>query len=188
LPNATANGRCPPHAWPARADLGAVKADTSVDISTDVLTLDQIDVEFVELLLRGYGLDVVRVADNTPIPGTYWGEPEAGLIGTTIYARSDTPLHSLLHEACHVIAVEPQRRGAIHTDASTSQAEEDAACYLQIILGEAIPDVGRERIQRDMDTWGYTFRLGSARAWFEGDADDARAWLTARNLLPDACA
>jgi hypothetical protein len=38
----------------------------------------------------------------------------------------------------------------------------------------------------DMDTWGYTFRLGSASAWFEHDADDARAWLQTRNLLPDA--
>jgi hypothetical protein len=25
--------------------------------------------------------------------------------------------------------------------------------------------------------WGYSFRLGSARAWFEGDAEDARIWL-----------
>jgi hypothetical protein len=165
-----------------------VQSDSAVDASTDVLTLDRIDVDFVELLLRSYGLDLVRVADGMPIPATYWGEPEAGLIGTTVYARGDTPLHSLLHEACHVIAAEPQRRSEIHTDASTSQAEEDAACYLQIILGGAIPDVGRERVQRDMDTWGYTFRLGSARAWFERDADDARAWLAVRDLLPDACA
>lgn len=165
-----------------------MQSDLAVDTSADVLTLGQIDVEFVELLLRGYGLDLVLVADGVPIPGTYWGEPEAGLIGNTIYARSDTPLHSLLHEACHLIAAEPQRRDTIHTDASTSQAEEDAACYLQIVLGDAIPNVGRERIERDMDTWGYTFRLGSARAWFERDADDARAWLAVRNLLPDYCA
>ena len=96
--------------------------------------------------------------------------PKRGLIGTTVYARDDTPLHSLLHEACHLIAIEPERRDTIHTDASTSQTEEDAACYLQIVLGGAIPGVGRERIQSDMDTWGYTFRLGSARAWFERDA------------------
>jgi hypothetical protein len=25
-----------------------------------------------------------------------------------------------------------------------------------------------------MDTWGYTFRLGSTKAWFEKDADEAR--------------
>jgi hypothetical protein len=28
-----------------------------------------------------------------------------------------------------------------------------------------------------MDAWGYTFRLGSARAWFERDATDACIWL-----------
>jgi hypothetical protein len=158
----------------------------NVDTSADVLTLGEIDAEFVELLLSGYGLNIVRVAAGDPIPGSYWGEPEAGLIGTTIYARHDTPLHSLLHESCHLIAITPERRKAIHTDASTSQAEEDAACYLQIVLGDAIPGVSRERIQKDMDTWGYTFRLGSARAWFERDAEDARAWLIARDLLPHA--
>lgn len=165
-----------------------MQSHLAVDISTDVLTLEQIDVEFVELMLRSYGLDLVRVDENAPIPGTYWGEPEAGLIGNAIYARGNTPVHSLLHEACHLIAIEPERRNAINTNASTSQAEEDAACYLQIVLAGTIPNVGRERIQCDMDTWGYTFRLGSARAWFERDADDARAWLAARNLLPDACA
>ena len=35
-----------------------------------------------------------------------------------------------------------------------------------------------------MDAWGYSFRLGSTRAWFERDAEDARAWLAARSLLP----
>jgi hypothetical protein len=29
----------------------------------------------------------------------------------------------------------------------------------------------------DMDRWGYTFRLGSAQAWFEQDAEDALEWL-----------
>jgi hypothetical protein len=34
----------------------------------------------------------------------------------------------------------------------------------------------------DMDAWGYSFRLGSTRAWFEHDADDARVFLQARGL------
>lgn len=152
--------------------------------SAGVLTLADVDAEFVDLLLRSYGLTLARVADSAPIPGTYWGEPEAGLIGTTVHARGDTPLHSVLHEACHLIVIDPQNRHSIHTDASTSEAEEDATCFLQIVLGDAIPHVGRARIQRDMDTWGYTFRLGSAQAWFERDADDARHWLAARGLLP----
>ena len=28
-------------------------------------------------------------------------------------------------------------------------------------------------------TWGYSFRLGSAAAWFAEDAEDARDWLIA---------
>jgi hypothetical protein len=36
---------------------------------------------------------------------------------------------------------------------------------------------------RDMDAWGYSFRLGSAKAWFEVDADDARQWLLDQGLI-----
>jgi hypothetical protein len=35
----------------------------------------------------------------------------------------------------------------------------------------------------DMDAWGYSFRLGSTQAWFEGDAADARQWLLRRHLI-----
>jgi len=94
-------------------------------------------------------------------------------------------VHSLLHEACHLIVAPPEKRADIHTNASDSQAEEDATCYLQIVLADALPGVGRERLCADMDRWGYTFRLGSARAWFENDAEDARAWLIERGLLAD---
>ena len=34
-----------------------------------------------------------------------------------------------------------------------------------------------------MDRWGYTFRLGSARAWFEEDAEDARDYLLGLGLI-----
>ncbi len=149
-----------------------------------MLTLDSIGFDAPRTLLAGYGLALQRVDDGAPIPGSYWGECEAGIIGATVYARADTPVHSLLHEACHLIVASPDRRAQIHTDASESQAEEDATCYLQIVLGDALPGVGRERVMADMDAWGYTFRLGSSRAWFESDAADARAWLLARDLLP----
>jgi hypothetical protein len=33
-----------------------------------------------------------------------------------------------------------------------------------------------------MDTWGYSFRLGSTRAWFEQDAAEALAFLKVRGL------
>ncbi|MBS0571470.1 MAG: hypothetical protein JSS28_12730 [Proteobacteria bacterium] len=137
-----------------------------------------------DAVLRHHGLRLEAVADGAPIPGSYWGEPEAGLIGTTVFARSDTPVHSLLHEACHLIVAPAEKRASIHTDASESQAEEDAACYLQIVLADELPGVGRARLMADMDAWGYTFRLGSAHAWFESDAEDARVWLTTRGLLP----
>jgi hypothetical protein len=35
----------------------------------------------------------------------------------------------------------------------------------------------------DMDAWGYTFRLGSARAYVENDAEAAWAFLQARGLV-----
>ena len=139
--------------------------------------------EAIEALLAEHGLAFSAVPDGEPIPGSYWGECEAGIIGHVVHARADTPVHSLLHEACHLIVLPPERRARVHTDATDSVAEEDATCYLQIVLGDRLPGVGRERVMADMDAWGYTFRLGSAKAWFEHDADDARAWLQERDLL-----
>ena len=132
-------------------------------------------------LLESLGLNLRRVPDGEAIPGSFWGECEAGLIGSTVHARDDTPVHSLLHEASHLLVMPPERRAAVHTDATDSDAEEDAACYLQIVLADALDGVGSDRLMADMDAWGYSFRLGSARAWFEMDAEDAR-----RNLR--ACA
>src|SRR6476659_8011212 len=141
-----------------------------------VLTLSDIDRSHVAELLGGYGLQLVHVDDGAPIPGSYWGEPEAGLVGCTVFARGDTPVHSLLHEAAHLIVLPPERRAAVHTEATDSIAEEDAVCVLQSLLGGELPDVGTERVLADMGAGGYTFRLGSARAYVEKDADDAWAW------------
>ena len=143
------------------------------------------DVSFTDLaaLLSRHDLQLQRVDNGTPIPGSFWGDPEAGVIGSVVYARGDTPVHSLLHEACHLIVLPPERRALVHTDASDSILEEDATCYLQIVLADDLPGVGSDRLMTDMDAWGYSFRLGSARAWFENDAEDARAWLMERGLL-----
>jgi hypothetical protein len=147
-----------------------------------MLTLADINPADVAALLARHDLQLQLVPDGEAIPGSYWGECEAGLIGTTVYARSDTPVHSLLHEAAHLIVLPPERRVHVHTDATDSVEEEDAVCVLQALLGDEIPGVGRDRILADMDEWGYTFRLGSARAYFEHDADAAWQWLIARGL------
>ena len=149
-----------------------------------VLRLRDIGFDAPRALLAGYGLTLNAVDDGAAIPGSFWGDDEAGIIGHDVYARDDTPVHSLLHEAGHLIVLPAERRAAVHTNATDSVEEEDATCYLQIVLADALPGVGSDRLMADMDAWGYTFRLGSARAWFEHDADDARAWLHARGLLP----
>ena len=150
--------------------------------AAEVMRLGHIDFAGATRLLARYGLSLQRVADDAPIPGSYWGDTEAGIIGCTVYARGDTPVHSLLHEAGHLIVLPPERRATVHTDATDSVEEEDAVCYLQIVLADELPGVGRDRLMRDMDAWGYTFRLGSTRAWFEHDAAEALQFLRQRQL------
>lgn len=137
-------------------------------------------------LLESHALQLIEVGANEPIPGSFWGPPEAGVIGERVFVRQDTPVHSLLHEACHLIVLPVERRQVVHTDASDSQREEDATCYLQLVLAERLRGFGFSRACADMDAWGYTFRLGSALAWFEQDAEDARAFLRERALPTEA--
>jgi hypothetical protein len=150
-----------------------------------VMTLQETDSQLVAGLLASFGLQLILLTEGEEIPGTYWGAPEAGLSGEQLYARPDTPLHSVLHEAAHFICMPPERRASLHRDAGGDVAEEDAVCYLQILLGDRLTAAGwsRERLFADMDAWGYSFRLGSTRRWFEEDADEARAWLRHRGLL-----
>lgn len=135
------------------------------------------------MLLDRYGLELKLVAAGESLPGSYWGDSEAGLLGQRLYARRDTPVHSILHEACHYVCVTPERRVGIDTDAGGDFDEENAVCYLQILLADFVPKVGRDRMLLDMDAWGYTFRLGSARDWFERDAEDTREWLLRCSLI-----
>ncbi len=148
-----------------------------------MLTLADIAFDDAAHLLARFGLVLERVSDDEPIPGSFWGECEAGIIGTTVYARRDTPVHSLLHEAGHLIVLPPERRACVHTDATDSVAEENAVCVLQALLGDQLPGVGRTRVLADMDAWGYTFRLGSAATYVEHDAKDAWDWLQQHNLI-----
>lgn len=155
----------------------------TAEAEPQVTRVGDIDFNAAAALLGRHALRLHRVADGAPIPGSYWGEPEAGIIASDVYVRNDTPVHSMLHEACHLIVLPPERRALVHTDATDSVPEEDATCYLQIVLAGQLPGVGSARLMADMDAWGYTYRLGSTKAWFEQDAEDARAWLIERGLL-----
>jgi hypothetical protein len=134
-------------------------------------------------LTSRYGVVLRHLGDQANLPGSYWGESEAGLRGHELYTRPDTPLHSLLHELSHYICMTAARRSGLDRDAGGDDAEECAVCFLQIVLADELAQLGRERMLADMDAWGYTFRLGCARAWVEQDAADARAWLHARGLI-----
>ena len=148
-----------------------------------VVTLADLDRREVVELIAGYGARLVVLAPHEAIPGSYWGDSEAGLIGDAVYARADTPAHSLLHELCHYVCMDDERRAGLATDAGGSDDEESAVCYLQVLLAQSLSGFGAERCLADMDAWGYSFREGSARAWFEGDGVHARDWLRTHALI-----
>jgi hypothetical protein len=148
-----------------------------------VLTIADVPMTAVESLLARYGLAIQVQPDGADITGSFWGDSEAGVVGCAVYVRGDTPVHSLLHETCHIICMDEERRSDLETDAGGDDLEEAAVCYLQVMLADYIDGVGRDRLMRDMDEWGYSFRLGDTRSWFERDAEDARKWLIERELL-----
>jgi hypothetical protein len=134
-------------------------------------------------LAHRYGAALRFLAPDDALPGSYWGESEAGLQGNELFVRADTPLHSLLHELSHFICMSQARRDGLDRDAGGDDEEECAVCYLQILLADQLGQLGRDRMLSDMDTWGYTFRLGSARDWFERDSADACIWLRANGVV-----
>jgi hypothetical protein len=148
-----------------------------------VLTLNDINTSLISQLTAKFNLQLTLSDNDKPIPGSFWGESEAGLIENKLYVRMDTPIHSLLHEGCHYICMDEQRRSHLDTDAAGDYDEENAVCYLQILLADHIEGVGSNRLMQDMDSWGYTFRLGSTKAWFEKDADDAKQWLIRHRII-----
>ena len=148
-----------------------------------VLTVDDIGVAVIRALLDRYGLRFRRVADDAEIPGSYWGDSEAGIVKLDVFGRGDTPVHSVLHETCHVVCMDRRRRDSLSRDAGGDDLEEAAVCYLQVLLADELAGVGRQRLMRDMDAWGYSFRLGSTERWFESDAKDARDWLLREGLV-----
>ena len=144
----------------------------------DVLRVSDCGWAAIETLLHPTGLLIERVPDDIAIPGSHWGDEEAGLIQTTLYARLDTPIHSILHESSHWLLMSEERRSKLHTDAKGTAVEEMAVCYLQVLLADLLPFMGRARMFQDMDAWGYSFRVGASEQWFATDAEDALAYLT----------
>ena len=160
-----------------------MSASLALHSAPAVVALADLDRREVTELLASYGARLVELAPHEAIPGSYWGDSEAGSIGNAVYARADTPAHSLLHELCHYVCMDDERRAALATDAGGNDDEESAVCYLQVLLAERLRGFGAERCLHDMDAWGYSFREGSARAWFDGDGAHARDWLLAHALI-----
>lgn len=151
-----------------------------------MLTVADLPAQALQNLLLTYSIIVEFVPNNDPIPGSFWGDSEAGLIKDILYVRPETPVHSALHEACHYICLDSARREDLDTDAGGDYDEENAVCYLQILLAAKLPECSADTLMKNMDSWGYSFRLGSALAWFQSDAEDARQWLLNEHLIdPD---
>ncbi len=137
----------------------------------------------LEALLARYRLQINWLNEGAVISGSWFGEPEAGIIKNQLYVRPDTPIHSALHESCHYVCMDSFRRENLNTDAAGGYDEENGVCYLQILLADYLPEMDQALMMKDMDEWGYSFRLGSAKRWFEEDAEDAQQWLLKHQLI-----
>jgi len=133
--------------------------------------------------LQQYGLKLMRVANQTPIPYSFWGNSEAGRKNTQMYVRDDTPLHSLLHETAHYVCMSETQRQSDLVDAGGSALEEAACCYLQLLWSNHIAGFNMREHMQNMDAWGYSFRLGSTQRWFNEDSEDARQWLHKHEII-----
>lgn len=150
-----------------------------------MLTVADLAPGALQNLLAPYQLKVKSVPLSESIPGSFWGDEEAGLMDNQLYVRPDTPVHSALHEACHYICMDSSRRQHLDTNAGGDYNEENAVCYLQILLAAKLEGCSADILMENMDSWGYSFRLGSTRAWFENDAEDAQLWLIQEQLIKE---
>ena len=134
-------------------------------------------------VLENYGIQLICLEFDSNIPHSFWGAPEAGRMGNHLYIRDDTPVHSILHESGHYICMPEKQRSDAQVDAKGSTMEEIATCYIQILLADHIYGYNRYRLMHDMDTWGYSFRLGSANSWFNEDAKEVKNWLINHGII-----
>ena len=106
-----------------------------------ILTIADIQLAQLQSVLGKYNLTVHLVDENQKITGSWFGEPEAGIIENNLYIRNDTPVHSALHEASHYICMAPERRDKLHTNAGGDYDEENGVCYLSLLLSNYIDGV-----------------------------------------------
>ena len=149
--------------------------------------VNDINLSLLSEILARYGLILELVDDHADIPHSYWGAPEAGRAKNTLYVRSDTPIHSILHEASHYVCMSATHRTRMTPDAAKNTREENATCYLQLLLADELQGFNREQQMLDMDEWGYSFRLGSSSKWFYEDAEDAKNWLLENKIIEQNC-
>jgi hypothetical protein len=168
------------------SELSNEKELAEQQLNKQVVCIRNIAIPQLQVLLEPYGLVIEMVDSHAAIPGSFWGDEEAGLINNSLYVQPETPVHSALHEACHYICMDPQRRSCLDTNAGGDYDEENAVCYLQVLLADHLPPLNKTRMMADMDAWGYSFRLGSTSRWFYEDAEDARNWLIKKGIITDS--
>ena len=74
--------------------------------ASEVLRFNDCHQPALTKLIQALGLQLELVDTDAEIPGSFWGDEEAGLIKDTLYVRPDTPVHSALHEACHAVCMD----------------------------------------------------------------------------------
>ena len=82
-----------------------------------MLLISDLSFDSVAVLLGKYKLSIELIPGDQTINGSFWGEPEAGVVGNRVFVRGDTPVHSLLHETCHIVCMTPERRQKLKGDA-----------------------------------------------------------------------
>ena len=95
-----------------------------------MLTVGDIPLASLRELLQKYELTLQVESPERAITGSFWGNSEAGIVANNVYVRRDTPIHSLLHEACHTICMDEERRSGLDRDAGGDDLEEAAVCVI----------------------------------------------------------
>ena len=88
-----------------------------------MLCFEKTNTASLRSVLSLYGIKLIEVAVNLPIPYSFWGTPEAGRIKNKLYVRGDTPIHSILHETCHFVCMSKKQRNLDIFDAKGSFEE-----------------------------------------------------------------